>query len=111
MNTPYPHPRERDDADQLLADWGKDLVCAAAPLVTRGLVDPELIERSAGEGSAMARVVLLKVKVGSFDGIAIRGTRVDVTDEYNRTLLYTIDQEVQQAASLFDAYALQPYRP
>lgn len=107
---PYPHPLGLEDADIILETWGKQLVCAAAPAVTRGLVDPQLIERPAGEGVTLVRQIVLKVKAGSFDGLPVRNSRVDVTDAYSRTLSYTIDQPLPQEHSLFDAFVLQPRR-
>lgn len=107
---PYPHPLDLHDADILLEMWGKQLACTAAPAVTRGLVDHELIERPAGEGTTLVRQLVLKVKAGAFDGLTVRNTRVDVTDAYGRTLSYTIDQPFPQGTSLFDAFVLQPRR-
>jgi hypothetical protein len=107
---PHPSPEEIRDADGLLKDWGKNLECAAAPLVTRGLVDRVVIERPAGEGSVMSKQIVLKVRTGSFDGIAVRGTRVAVTDQQARTLQYAIDQELPSDTGLFDFFALQPWR-
>lgn len=102
-----PSPFQPGDADQILADFGEDLVCAAAPLVTRGLLDDITLEGENAGQRTLSQQVVLKVKRGAFDGLRVQGTAVTVPA---RGLSYKIDEPLPRPSSLFDWYALQPRR-
>lgn len=102
-----PSPYQPNDADRVLADFGEDLVCAAAPLVTKGLLDDAILEDASGEARTQTQQVVLKVKRGAFDGIRVQSTTVTVT---SRGKVFTIDQPLPHGPSLFDWYVLQPRR-
>lgn len=95
------------DAAMILADWGKDLVCAAVPAVTRGLVDDAVQEHRFEDGTSVTQVTILKVARGAFGTTRVKDTRVTIA---GRSATYSIDGEVPHETSLFDAYALQPVR-
>lgn len=96
-----------DDADQVLADFGEDLVCSAAPAVTRGLIDDAVADDEFGETRVGRQVVVLKVKRGAFGDVKVKDTRVTNTSTNKQ---YSIDEPLPRPSSLFDYYALQPVR-
>lgn len=102
-----PTPFQPGDADQILADFGEDLVCAAAPTVTRGLLDDVLLEGDSAGQRTVTQQTVLKVKRGAFAGLRVQGSVVTVT---SRAQAYTIDEPLPRPSSLFDWYALQPRR-
>jgi hypothetical protein len=102
-----PAPFQPGDADQILADFGEDLVCAAAPTVTRGLLDDIVLEGENAGQRTLSQQVVLKVKRGAFAGVRVQGTVVTVA---SRNQAYTIDEPLPRPSSLFDWYALQPRR-
>ncbi len=97
-----------DDADEILADFGDDLVCAAVPGVTRGLVDDAVLEEeNVGHRTTTQRIVL-KVKKGAFGNTKVNGTLITFTDRTPAN--YSIDEPLPRPSSLFDYYVLQPRR-
>ncbi len=103
-----PSPFQPGDADQILADFGEDLIITGAPLVTRGLLDDAVVEREITGQSAQSQQLVLKVKRGAFDAITpVKGLTVTIP---SRGKSYTIDQPLPRPTSLFDWYALQPKR-
>lgn len=102
-----PSPFAPDDADQVLADFGQDLVCTAVPTVTRCLIDTGVIEEPFGEGTVGKAVFVMRVKRGAFGTTNVKSTRVEIGSPAE---LYTIDSPVPHPSSIFDHYALQPVR-
>lgn len=103
-----PSPFQPDDADLLLADFGEELVIAAAPSVTRGLLDDAVLERDIAGQTTQSQQTVLKVKRGAFAGVpTVKGLTVTVTSSAKS---YVIDQPLARPSSLFDWYALQPKR-
>lgn len=102
-----PSPFAPGDADQILADFGEDLVCAAVPAVTRGLLDDVVLEDEVAGQRTVSQQVVLKVKRGAFAGVKVQGTTVTVT---SRAQVYVIDETLPRPTSLFDFYILQPRR-
>lgn len=102
-----PSPFAPNDADTILADFGEDLVCAAVPAVTRGLVDDVVLEGEVAGQRTVTQQVVLKVKRGAFGATKVQGTTVTITD---RSKTYTIDEPLARPSSLFDFYLLQPRR-
>jgi hypothetical protein len=102
-----PLPFAPDDADQVLADFGQDLICAAVPAVTRGLIDTGVVEESFGETTVGKAVYVLRVKRGAFGDTKVKSTRVDIGSPAES---FTIDNPIPHPSSLFDHYALQPLR-
>lgn len=95
------------DADQVLADFGADLICAAVPAVTRGLIEDGVVEQAFGEGVTRSKQRVLKVKAGAFGLTKVKDTRVTVVRESTD---WNIDSELPHDGSIFDWYALQPVR-
>jgi hypothetical protein len=98
-------PYQLADADQVLDDFGEDLVCAAAPGVTRGLIDQHMIEHRFQDGTTVSGVTVLKVKRGAFGSTNMVDTRVTVNGQ-----AFNIDSPISHESSLFDWYALQALR-
>lgn len=95
------------DADQILADFGADLVCAAVPAVTRGLIEDGIGETAFGESQVRSKLRVLKVKAGAFGAVKVKDTRITVVQEGT---VWSIDDELPHDGSIFDWYALQPVR-
>ena len=103
-----PSPYQPNDADVVLADFGEDLVIPGVPAGTRGLLDTELVETEFGGTRTQAQQTVLKVKRGALAGVArVQGLTVTVPAQGT---VFTIDQPMPHASSLFDHYALQPKR-
>jgi uncharacterized protein YsxB (DUF464 family) len=103
-----PSPFAPGDADQILADFGEDLVCAAVPAVTRGLLDDVVLEGEVAGQRTVSQQVMLKVKRGAFAGVKVQGTTVTVT---SWAQVFVIDAPLARPTSLFDHYVLQLRRP
>lgn len=100
-----PSPYRPDDADLFLADFGEELVIAAAPTVTRGLLDDAVLEKENAGQVTQSQQVVLKVKRDAFANVAtVKGITVVVP---SRSKTYVIDQPLARPSSLFDFYALQ----
>lgn len=97
-----------EDANQVLADFGEDLVCAAAPEVTRGLLDDEVEDNEVAGKPTSATLLVLKVRRGAFAGIAYKGSTVTVP---GRGKSFRIERELPRQQTLFDYYSLQELRP
>lgn len=82
-------------------------MCAAAPTVTRGLLDDIVMEGDNAGQRTLSQQVVLKVKRGAFAGLKVQGTVVTVP---SRSVSYSIDEPLPRPSSLFDWYALQPRR-
>lgn len=102
-----PSPFAPSDADQVLADFGETLICAAVPAVTVGLLDDVVADEQFGEALIGRQLTVLKVKRGAFGATKVKDTRVTVP---SRGLTYSIDQMLPRPTSLFDYYALQLVR-
>lgn len=100
-----PTPFEPNDADEILADFGEAIVCAAVPAVTRGLLDDTVAEDGFGESTVGRQLTVLKVRHGAFGTTKVTGTQVTV-----RGVAYAIDQPLPHGPSLYDHYALQVVR-
>ncbi|WP_156799000.1 head-tail joining protein [Gemmatimonas aurantiaca] len=102
-----PSPYAPDDADTVLDDFAKAVVCSAAPHVTRALFDDAVVEGDVGGRAITSKQEVLKVKRGAFAGVAWKGSTVAVPAE---SLTYRIERELERPSSLFDYYAIQPLR-
>lgn len=102
-----PSPFQPGDADQILSDFGEDLVCAAVPAVMRGLLDDVVLDGEVAGQSTQLQHLVLKVKRGAFGTTKVVGTLVTVTSTGK---VYSIDQPLARPTSLFDFYVLQPRR-
>lgn len=97
-----------EDAAQVLADFGKDLVCAAAPHVTRALLDDEIEDGEVAGKPTSATMHVLKVARGAFAGIAIKGATA-VFPELGQS--FRIERELPRQQAIFDYYSLHELRP
>ncbi len=102
-----PSPYAPNDADQVLADFGEDLVCSASTAVTRGLLDDEVVERDIQGNAAPQQIHVLRVKRGAFGAAKVADTTVRVV---SRSQDYTIVGLVPRRSSLFDHYELRVVR-
>jgi L-fucose isomerase-like protein len=112
--TTRPAPFRAQDALQFLHDFGLQLACPAAPAVTRCLVDTERVERETEHGTVVVFTEVLKVKAGAFAAVAFGPgaplVRATITDDAGTVHEYVVEGPVALGPSIFDAFALQPYR-
>lgn len=101
-------PFQLDDADVVLADFGEDITCEAAPDVTRALLEDRVLEDEISDRRVVSRALMMQVKLGAFGTTAVQGTRVTLRDRGN--LVCKIGQLLPREASLFESYFLEPVR-
>lgn len=99
MSFPVHQP---DDADQLLADFGVDLVVAGASHITRGLLDDDLHDND----STVTQRIVLRLKRGALGTLKAKDRDVTV-DPSGGNVAYKIAHELPRASSLFDYYLLR----